>query len=247
MRDFAGSQGFIWGLMMKRIYQARDGAEAHFIKGLLEQAGIPAVVMGEMLHMGVGQVPFTEAYPTVCVREEDATAAEAVLAGSGDRVTEARGEPWTCPVCGESIEPQFTECWACAARLPDVVPDGVQCLACGYDLRQLDAHGACPECGQAIEASLAMPHEAARRELHLYGHDECSLCDRLEAMVRPILQRGGATLVKHDITTRQVWEIRYGKRIPVLTNADGRVLLEGRPTLEQVTSELAAFLQRLRV
>ena len=27
--------------------------------------------------------------------------------------------PWTCPKCGEAIEPQFTECWNCGASKPE--------------------------------------------------------------------------------------------------------------------------------
>jgi hypothetical protein len=42
---------------MKRVYEARDGLEAHMVAGLLEQAGLLAQVNGDMLQGGVGELP----------------------------------------------------------------------------------------------------------------------------------------------------------------------------------------------
>jgi hypothetical protein len=70
-------------------------------------------------------------------------------------------------------------------------------------------------------------------ELILYSHDDCPLCDRLEAMIEPHLQRLGATLIKRNIKTNRDWLRAYRYRIPVLT-LDDRVLLEGRPEPTEV-------------
>lgn len=78
-------------------------------------------------------------------------------------------------------------------------------------------------------------------ELILYGHGACSLCDRLEAMVRGHIADGGIVLVKRDITSDRAWLRAYRERIPVLTDADGRVLLEGRPAPEQVAAAIDAL------
>jgi uncharacterized OB-fold protein len=32
----------------------------------------------------------------------------------------AQGVAWTCPKCGEKIEPQFTSCWKCGTAKPSV-------------------------------------------------------------------------------------------------------------------------------
>ncbi len=183
---------------MVRVYQAQHGAEAHLVRTLLEAEGILAVVQGESLRMGVGEVPFTAAYPTVHVREEDAQAAADVVAQfQAERDQTPEGEPWVCPTCGEMIEPQFAQCWRCADR---------------------QAH-----------------------ELFLYGHGDCPLCDRLEAIVRPLIADSNVTFTKRDITTHRDWMRAYRDRIPVLTDAVGHVLVEGRPEADAVAAALRAL------
>jgi hypothetical protein len=60
---------------MKQVYQARDAAEAHFIRASLEARGIRAVVQGENLQLTAGEVPFFLATPTVHVNDDEAEAA----------------------------------------------------------------------------------------------------------------------------------------------------------------------------
>lgn len=78
-------------------------------------------------------------------------------------------------------------------------------------------------------------------ELILYGHDECSLCDRLEAMLAPHVAGRGLTLVKCNINDDPAWRRAYHDRIPVLT-ADGREILEGRPSQQEVDGAMAKLL-----
>ncbi len=63
---------------MQRIYQAENIIEAHLIKGLLEQFGIPAYVNGYYLQGGVGDLP-PDSLISVSVEEHDVAAAQAVV------------------------------------------------------------------------------------------------------------------------------------------------------------------------
>jgi hypothetical protein len=103
---------------MTQIFVARHPTEAHLIKGVLEAAGIPAEVQGERLFAVRGEVPVTpDTQPTVWVADEQAAAARAVIADSSQAGADAAGtgETWTCPQCGEQVEPQFAACWNCGA------------------------------------------------------------------------------------------------------------------------------------
>ncbi len=106
---------------MKQVYAARDEAEAYFAKGLLEQAGIESIVQSGDLGPILGAVPFTEeTLPSVWVREPDFERAMGVLENlKTNTPPPRRGEPWTCPRCGEVIEPQFTHCWKCGTPRPE--------------------------------------------------------------------------------------------------------------------------------
>ena len=65
---------------MQRVYTARDEMDAHFLKGLLEQQGIEAVVLGEPLESAFGTLPLgREAGPGIWVREEDVERATPIV------------------------------------------------------------------------------------------------------------------------------------------------------------------------
>ena len=105
---------------MKNVYSARDEVDAHLIQGLLAQHGIDAVVQTEGLSGILGTVQTSpEAAPSLWVKEEDEAAAIAALSDIKDGQTPvAEGVAWKCPNCGESIEPQFSECWNCGESRP---------------------------------------------------------------------------------------------------------------------------------
>ncbi len=71
----------------------------------------------------------------------------------------------------------------------------------------------------------------------LYGRRSCHLCDRLEVLLVPHLRKLGATPNKRDIDDDPAWYDLYHERIPVL-EYDGRVILEGRPSAEEVAAAL---------
>jgi hypothetical protein len=99
---------------MRKVHTAESVIEIAHLRNLLESDGIPCEVRNDRLGSVVGEIPFVECWPELWVRS------------SGD-VLRARGlidealkpaavaEPWPCPVCGETIEPQFAQCWRCAA------------------------------------------------------------------------------------------------------------------------------------
>ncbi|HEY3246251.1 MAG TPA: DUF2007 domain-containing protein [Phycisphaerae bacterium] len=126
---------------MRRVFSSQNSSEAHLVRGFLEANGIQAVVQGEALSVGHGELPVTpDTWPSVWVIDEDFDEATALIARSRGRAARSHcehcgydltglpqprcpecGQPfskpstWTCPTCGEQIEEQFTECWNCAA------------------------------------------------------------------------------------------------------------------------------------
>jgi hypothetical protein len=107
---------------MKKLYTARDAMEAHFLRQLLQQEGIPAEVLGENLSIARGELPLTaETLPSVWVRSEHAERAVRVVAQMLSQASggDAAGDPWTCPGCGEAIEGQFDICWNCQTPRPE--------------------------------------------------------------------------------------------------------------------------------
>ena len=104
---------------MKRIHVARHAPEAHLVKGFLESNGIGAVVRGEFLTSGWGELPVDLC--AVWIEDEaqfDRANALIVAFLRGDAAREFSGQAWKCPQCGEALEGQFTQCWKCGQRRP---------------------------------------------------------------------------------------------------------------------------------
>ena len=80
-------------------------------------------------------------------------------------------------------------------------------------------------------------------QLILYSRDDCPLCDRLEALLRPQLETLSkrisepVELVKRNILDDPQWFEAYRFRIPVLTFKQ-RVLIEGRSAEDQIRGVL---------
>jgi NAD-dependent SIR2 family protein deacetylase len=98
---------------VRRVFSSHDLIAAHHAKNLLESAGIRAEVRNERLASAMGELPPAECQAEVWVAEESDVALAERLLREGVSVT---GEPWSCPRCGERLEPQFTACWRCGAR-----------------------------------------------------------------------------------------------------------------------------------
>jgi len=98
---------------LKKIYTAKNPADAHLLKGLLEGENIEADVRGEFLYGVRGEVPITpDTCPSVWVMDDaDYDRAMELVStfGEGEPPNRVEGESWRCG-CGEENEGQFTEC-----------------------------------------------------------------------------------------------------------------------------------------
>ena len=98
---------------MKRVYEARDGLEAHMVAGLMEQAGIMAQVRGDMLQGAVGELP-AAGLASVWVADDDEAEARAVV-----RDFEAEQPPTAEPGPDKSSSSRSpTSRRSCSARWP---------------------------------------------------------------------------------------------------------------------------------
>ena len=106
---------------MKKIYTAKNPADAHLLKGLLEGENIEAEVRGEFLYGVRGEVPITpDTCPSVWVVDDSDYDKAMELVSTlreGETPNPIEGEAWRCS-CGEENESQFTECWSCGKARP---------------------------------------------------------------------------------------------------------------------------------
>ena len=104
------------------VYGARTDWEAHLVRGLLEDAGIKARIVGEMLKGAAGELPLGATIaPRVWVFEKDEAGARAIIEEWEARylADRARNEPpWACPQCGEAVDATFDLCWKCQTQRP---------------------------------------------------------------------------------------------------------------------------------
>ncbi len=101
---------------MKEVFATRDPVEAHLVRGLLENAGIKAVVENDQLATGLGEF-VQELVPSVCVLD-DGQEGQALEIIADWRRAEPEAAPWECPKCGEQIDGRFTACWECGTERP---------------------------------------------------------------------------------------------------------------------------------
>jgi Putative prokaryotic signal transducing protein len=101
---------------VKKVYRAANLPEAHLLRGLLAQAGIEALVFNENAQGGVGQLPFTEAWPEVWVAQDrDLARARDIVQSFEAR--SANGADLRCSRCAEDNPGSFQSCWNCGASL----------------------------------------------------------------------------------------------------------------------------------
>lgn len=98
---------------MTKVYSTLDAAAANVVSQLLAGAGIAHQIFDN-------EWPYQPIF-TVCVLSEgDVPAAQQIVQEfDAGKHRETGGAPWVCPMCGETIEAQFTECWACTAADDD--------------------------------------------------------------------------------------------------------------------------------
>src|SRR4051812_3070721 len=109
---------------MKKVYEARDLAEAELVKGMIESEEIEVIVQDGALQGVLGETAVSsEALPTVWVNDEDIARAQVIVNEfkQGGPATEESQFTWTCPKCGEVLQGQFTTCWNCGTERPATV------------------------------------------------------------------------------------------------------------------------------
>ena len=104
---------------MKQVHAARHAPEAHLVRGFLESNGVAAVVRGEFLTSGWGELP-VDVCAVWIVDDAQLERARALVVAflKGDAAREHSGRDWDCAQCGERLEGQFTSCWKCGAVKP---------------------------------------------------------------------------------------------------------------------------------
>jgi enoyl-CoA hydratase/carnithine racemase len=114
------------------VYSARDTTEAYFVRNLLQQAGIEALVVGDVLRGIVGELPPLQTTPGIWVSPHDAERARLVVAEYDLRQRERA-----------TIESKEADS---ASNDPDAEPF---CYHCGESVRS--GESPCPACGKPLE------------------------------------------------------------------------------------------------
>lgn len=107
---------------MLQVYSAGNPTDAHFVKGFLESHGIKCCIKGEALFFMRGKLPITtDTAPSVWIFDKQQMKKAALLITeltSSDSTFSENESSWTCELCGETLERQFTHCWNCNAEKP---------------------------------------------------------------------------------------------------------------------------------
>jgi hypothetical protein len=101
---------------MFRLCTAANLPEAHLLLHRLAQAGIEACVLNEHAQGGLGEIPFTHAYPEIWIMEETDAARARCIVDEFEQGPVSR-ETTRCVGCGEMNPPAFEICWRCGQAL----------------------------------------------------------------------------------------------------------------------------------
>jgi hypothetical protein len=106
---------------MRAVHECINRRDASLLAGYLTDHGIPAEVRGGAWQAVEGELTnLRGALPRVYVLQDQQEEAARSLV---DRYLHLMkeppaGDPWICPTCGESLEPQFLSCWKCQTVKP---------------------------------------------------------------------------------------------------------------------------------
>lgn len=105
---------------MKKVYSASNLMEAQIVLDLLEHAYIPAQLFNQHAQGGLGDIPFTHAYPEVWILcDEDYDRGKLIV--QAYEKTPATTGIIHCPDCGEENPGNFQLCWQCGSGLEIVL------------------------------------------------------------------------------------------------------------------------------
>jgi len=91
------------------LFTSPDWVLINHLRNLLSAEGIDANIRRPYLAGALGELPFTETWPQLWLRDaRDLERARAIIA----RPAQPAASNWRC-FCGERLEGQFTACWRC--------------------------------------------------------------------------------------------------------------------------------------
>ena len=102
---------------MIKAYTAANLQDAHILLGLLHAAGIEARILNSNAQGGLGEIPFTHAYPEIWLVHARDLDRAGKLFESFERPPPA-SRPSRCAACGEENPTGFEICWNCSAPVP---------------------------------------------------------------------------------------------------------------------------------
>jgi len=108
---------------LKKVYEARNLAEAELVKGLLQAEEISGSVQEGALEAVFGEMAGNaETLPSVWVNDSDFDSALTVVDDykRGGPPAAQAGNDWICPRCGEKLQGQFSSCWKCNTGRPAI-------------------------------------------------------------------------------------------------------------------------------
>jgi hypothetical protein len=107
---------------MVKAYSAGSLVDAYLVQNLLTEADIETQILNEYAQGGLGEIPFTQAYPEVwLVNEADYTAARKII-DSFEQRPDAIGT-LVCGKCKEINPESFEVCWHCGAEIYNTAQD----------------------------------------------------------------------------------------------------------------------------
>ena len=101
---------------MKKLYSANNLMEAQIILNLLEHAYIPAQLFNQHAQGGMGDIPFTHAYPEVWIMRDGDYERGKTIVRTYEKMPTVTGII-NCPTCGEENPRNFQLCWQCGSGL----------------------------------------------------------------------------------------------------------------------------------
>ena len=101
---------------MIRLCTAANLPEAHLLLHRLAQAGIEACVLNEHAQGGLGEIPFTHAYPEIWIMEQADEPRARRIVVEFEQAPVSR-DTTRCSACGEMNPPAFELCWRCGQVL----------------------------------------------------------------------------------------------------------------------------------
>lgn len=99
---------------MKLLRASAEPGVIERIKSALDDAGIESVIRNDLAGLS-GDIPIAECTPELWVVHDAMLPQAQQILAALESAPSAGGTSWTCPGCGESLEPQFVSCWKCGA------------------------------------------------------------------------------------------------------------------------------------